>query len=427
MRWFCQHVIRCHKSIGLLVRISAALLLSASIAFAQDDDVEVIPIEIIDAGPTGLADIASIFPFVGPFGPDDDGPGDRFLHDMFDTVNPVFAEQLLQVIQSRFPTPEAHPCYQDVHKYCPHADSPLHCLGKNANSIAYGCAQEIKNVVPFVCAVPIHRWCGDNLESGVIPCLESRGSDLGQDCADAIVATKHALAGISQRLKANTGEGADTLVNDGTCPRGFYGPSDQGCCVRRWSRDCDAQCSQSRCEQDSNWEWQWADFRVKPYTCCPKSAAKPGSKYIGGQALCPTGWYSESQRKSAGHCCRRPWSWECGEGCAQSDCDVHGWSWWPVDVSKEHYKCCPEAPPNGPDESTGKGTGKADASSTGDADTSSDQTQDESSSNAESSSMSPMDLVGYLLQPTTWALVFVLCLVRRMYNASQADNKDYSL
>lgn len=354
-------------------------------------------------------------------------PGDRFLHDMFENIDPVFAEQLLPVIQSRFSSPDSHPCYQDVHKYCPHSDAPLHCLGKqNSTAISPVCAQEIKNVVPFVCADPISRWCGDNLEKGVIPCLESRGSDLGQypDCADAIVATKHALGGISHTLKKNTGDSsANTLVSDGTCPRGFNGPQKPGgCCIRRWSRDCDMQCSQSRCEEDSNWEWQWLDFRVKPYTCCPKTAAQAGSKYIGGQPLCPMNWYSETQRKNAGHCCRRPWSWECGEGCAQSDCDVHGWAWWPVDASREHYKCCPNAP--GDSTSKDSSADKADSLSKGEKPaTSSDDVQDESSNDTDSSSMSSMDIVGYLLQPTTWVAVFVFCLVRRIYNAHQADSK----
>merc|ERR1719262_745055 len=141
----------------------------------------------------GLGDIATIFPFAGPFAPEDGDPGDRFLHDMFSNIPPVFAEQLLPVIQSRFPTPDSHPCNKDVNKYCPHADAPLHCLGKNAKS-----------------------------EKGVIPCLESRGSDLGQDCADAIVATNHALASISGTLKGATGKSkSKPLVSDGTCPRSF--------------------------------------------------------------------------------------------------------------------------------------------------------------------------------------------------------------
>lgn len=406
---------RPRSCIHLLVEASALLLLWTSFATAQDDEIEVIPIEVEDAGPMGLGDIASIFPFAGPFAPEDGAPGDRFLHDMFDNVDPVFAEQLLPVIQSRFPTADVHPCNDDVQKYCPHADAPLHCLGKNANSLAPACVQEIKHVVPFVCADPISRWCSDNLEKGVIPCLESRGSDLGQDCADAIVATQHALAGISKTLKGATGQSsAKSLVNDGTCPRGFNGPRQpDGCCIRRWSRDCDAQCSMDRCGQDSNWEWQWLDFRVKPYTCCPKAAAKPSSKYIGGQPLCPAGWYSESQRKSMGHCCRRPWSWDCGQGCAEQDCDVHGWAWWPVDASKEHYKCCPNAP--------GDSTGKSGSSSTTTKSAESSDVVQDSSSNEDNSPL--MDLAGYLLQPTTWGLVFVLCLIRRMYNAHLADSK----
>lgn len=427
----------------LFLKTSAVFLLSTSFATAQDDDeIEVIPIEIDDAGPMGLGDIATIFPFAGPFAPDDSAPGDRFLHDMFDNVPPVFAQQLLPVIQSRFPSPESHPCNQDVNKYCPHADAPLHCLGKNAKSITPGCVKEIKSVVPFVCADPITRWCGDNLEKGVIPCLESRGSDLGQDCADAIVAAKHAIASISNTLQKATGKkDKPPLVNDGTCPRGFNGPKkDTGCCIRKWSRDCDAACSMDRCTQDSNWEWQWLDFRVKPYTCCPK-VTKPSSKYIGGQPLCPTGWYSETQKKNAGHCCRRPWSWECGQGCAESDCDVHGWAWWPVDASKEHYKCCPNAPgdtagkgstKDGTDSKTSSGsTGSVTKRPTKSSATVQDKSGSAADASASASYIAPlMDLIGNPAQPAAWGLVLVLitcgmlCLVRRIYMAHQEDNKE---
>merc|ERR1719460_3412875 len=78
------------------------------------------------------------------------------------------------------------------------------------------------------------------------------------------------------------------------CPPGWDGPQSGGCCTKRWSPACAATCSASQCSAagSSYWEFQWLDFRVHPYTCCPRQ--KPASsKYIGGQPLCPIGWAVE--------------------------------------------------------------------------------------------------------------------------------------
>ena len=43
-----------------------------------------------------------------------------------------------------------------------------------------------------------------------------------------------------------------------------------------------------------------------------------------------------------GHCCRKPWTWACGEDCAFEECKRDlALEWYPVDDKAEAYRCCP--------------------------------------------------------------------------------------
>jgi hypothetical protein len=306
--------------------------------------------DIDEAPPMGLRDVASVFPFAGPFAPGDGAPGDRFLHEALDGVDRGFLEQLVPVLQSRFQA-RSHPCDRDVARLCPHSDAPLHCLGQSRGTISVACAQEIKHAVPFVCSDQIQDFCSDDIEKGVLACLQEHGPRLGADCTDAIVAAKHAISSLaSSQKKADAAmqgkrkKPAPHPKHAGACPPGWAGPEAGGCCTKRWSPSCAATCSSNQCKAvGKDWEFQWLDFRIHPYTCCPRP--KPKSKeYIGGQPICPVGWALEPKNaaKAEGMCCRRPWSWDCGHDCAQSRCVVHpGFVWAHIDEGKEHYRCCP--------------------------------------------------------------------------------------
>jgi hypothetical protein len=180
-----------------------------------------------------------------------------------------------------------------------------------------------------------------------LPCLEELGPKLDADCYDAIIAAKHALSSLaaSQKKAAGSMEGARRHTDPPPrgampCPRGWAGPQAGGCCTKRWSPSCAAQCAAVECGGSGpKWNFRWLDFRVHPYTCCPRS--ETGDKYVGGQPLCPFGWSMESEQEG-GVCCRRPWSWQCARGCAEAQCNSHaGFGWTPVDETKEHYRCCP--------------------------------------------------------------------------------------
>lgn len=324
--------------------------------------------EIDDEPPMGLTDVASVFPFAGPFSPQPDGtPGDRYLHETLGDIDRGFLEQLMPVLKARWPTDD-HPCGRDVGKYCPHEDIPLQCLGKNAEKLSKECKQEIRHTVPYVCENEIHRFCEDDLEVGIIPCLEKKGVELSPDCAGAIIAAKHAISSLSASQRkahekmASPGQPKSAKEkareerlsknkppqNAAKCMAGWEGPKAKGCCTRRWSLTCDSTCSAKACAA-GGWEFKWLDFRHHPYTCCPK-AVDHGSKYIGGQPMCPKGWYVEN--KKLGHCCRRPWTWGCGEFCAEEQCSMQqGFQWHKVNPAKDHYRCCPtsDVEPVGPD------------------------------------------------------------------------------
>lgn len=254
----------------------------------------------------------------------------------------------MPVLQSRFQA-QQHPCDKDVAKLCPHADAPLHCLGTSGAKISPGCTQEIKHAVPFVCSDQIQAFCSDDIEKGVLTCLEEHGPQLGTDCADAIIAAKHALSSLSASKKkseaAMTGKAkSKTRPPPGAkpCPRGWDGPQAGGCCTKRWEPSCAAACSANQCSGAGvDWEFHWLDFRVHPYTCCPRPPKPASAKYIGGQPHCPIGWAIET--KQEGLCCRRAWAWDCGHDCAQARCSqTTGFVWTAVDEGKERYRCCPD-------------------------------------------------------------------------------------
>lgn len=330
----------------------AALLASgwATIMSAQDTIVVEVPdLDIDDVRPMGLTDIASVFPFAGPFAPTDDGaPGDSFLHESLAGIPRGFLEQLLPVLQARWPSTE-HPCGKDVQQMCPHADAPLHCLGRNSGRLSDACLQEVRHTVPYICSDQIRQFCEDNLEQGILPCLEAQGSNIGPDCADAIIAARHALSSLSavQRKASNAmnqakqqhSRAATPPRGASLCPAGWEGPRTGGCCTRRWSPACGATCSSVQCNEEQGWEFKWADFRTRPYICCPKVVDR-GASYVGGQPLCPSGWYAEQH--AMGPCCRRAWSWACGQHCAQEQCSKNtGLEWIAVNARVEHYRCCP--------------------------------------------------------------------------------------
>lgn len=347
---------RCRRSPCLAGVLAAIVFGRCQVSLAQmviemEDGPE---FEIDDAGPMGLSDIASVFPFAGPFAPSDDGaPGDRFLGDMLSGVDRGFANQLLPVLQSRVAQGSDHPCDKDVKKLCPHADAPLHCLGLHSDEITQACKGQVKNTVPYICSQQIQRFCSDDLDRGIIPCLEDNGKSLGQDCQDAIVAARHALSSLkaSQTKASNTLQGKPApkaaVAPPGAlpCPKGWDGPKAGGCCTKRWSLACNKECSLTNCLTSSpqgSWEFKWLDFRSHPFTCCPMQKPKEdrGSKYTGGQALCPTGWFVEP----GGPCCRRAWVWDCDKDCAKDQCSrmkLPDFIWTPVDETKENYRCCP--------------------------------------------------------------------------------------
>eukprot|EP00435_Cladocopium_sp_Y103_P045986 s591_g13.t1 len=123
-----------------------------------------------------------------------------------------------------------------------------------------------------------------------------------------------------------------------SCPTGWEGPKAGGCCTRRWSPRCNLSCSVEDCRAASGWEFRWADFRTHPYICCPKVTRH---HYLGGQPICPKGWQVEEH--GHGHCCRKSWTWECGEHCAFEQCKQDlALEWYPVDDKTENYKCCPD-------------------------------------------------------------------------------------
>lgn len=313
---------------------------------------------IDDADPMGLSDVASVFPFAGPFAPGPDGaPGDRFLHESLTDVDRGFLTQLVPVLQSRWEG-SVHPCSREVARLCPHSDSPLHCLGlataDGSKQLSPQCTQEIKHAVPFVCSHQIQQYCDGDLEQGILPCLEGKGSFLGNECLDSIIAAKHAISSLQASRRKALGNIQGTTKSPAKaaaaqfpagvtkCPSGWSGPQAGGCCVRRWSPQCADICAADRCNTAAgNWEFKWADFRTHPYICCPQ-AKKAASKYVDGQPRCPSGWYSEPKQESQKLCCRRPWAWDCGRNCALDNCQrIPGFAWVAVDEKQEHYRCCP--------------------------------------------------------------------------------------
>eukprot|EP00931_Biecheleriopsis_adriatica_P000301 TRINITY_DN10031_c0_g1_i1.p1 TRINITY_DN10031_c0_g1~~TRINITY_DN10031_c0_g1_i1.p1 ORF type:complete len:454 (+),score=55.64 TRINITY_DN10031_c0_g1_i1:48-1409(+) len=300
-----------------------------------------------DVRPIGLEDIASVFPAAGPFG--DDSRRDPFIHEFMQEIDPAFIEQLVPVIQSRYPD-ASHPCLKDVATYCHDADSTLHCLGIHSAQLSAACKEEIKNSVPYVCSDEIQKHCDGARGSVIMPCLEVHGHALGQDCVDSIIAARQTLSSIkaSQKRAEATRSGkaeANVQPHPGSahCPPHWEGPKAGGCCTRRWSPTCNLQCSVDDCNRaEGGWKFKWADFRTHPYICCPsKKDEVSASQHLGGQPICPSGW--EVEERGHGHCCRKPWSWDCGEHCALENCKSNvGMAWHPVDDSKESYKCCPE-------------------------------------------------------------------------------------
>jgi len=203
-----------------------------------------------DAPPMGLRDVASVFPMAGPFAPMDGAPGDRFLHQALNGVDRNFLEQLLPVMQSRFQE-QRHPCDGDVRRHCPHSDAPLHCLGMSGAAISPGCVQEIKHAVPFVCSSQIEAFCSDDIEKGVLACLEEHGPRLGTECADAIIAAKHAISSLAAtQKKAMHRDKPKRPPPPGShrCPPGWTGPEANGCCTKRWAPNCAALCSKDQCD-----------------------------------------------------------------------------------------------------------------------------------------------------------------------------------
>jgi len=305
-----------------------------------------------DVQPMGIEDLSAVLPMAGPFAPSREGVHqDPFIAEfMKQSPNPAFMEKLSSMLQSRHPTP-GHPCDKEVERHCHGAmkDRRLYCLGRHAAMLSSSCKEEIRHTVPFVCHPQIERFC-DGLEVPILHCLESHGSQIGVECRDAIIAARQALSSIAashrKALEVTPGSvehdrrsHAREQLLTGTCPSGWEGPKAGGCCTRRWSPRCKVQCSQRECNEDG-WEFRWADFRTHPYICCPK--ARPREQYIGGQPLCPSGWKSEPHGSGFGYCCRKAWSWDCGEHCAMAQCRHNvGLAWHEVNETEEPYRCCP--------------------------------------------------------------------------------------
>mmetsp|Transcript_4768 Transcript_4768/g.8180 ORF Transcript_4768/g.8180 Transcript_4768/m.8180 type:complete len:432 (-) Transcript_4768:45-1340(-) len=332
---------------GKLTSQALLLLLSLRASYAQIIAVRVPDVHVDQVAPMGLTEVSSVFPFAGPFAPTADGThGDRFLHESLHGIDVTFLRQLLPVMQSRWHS-DRHPCEREATKHCEHADSPILCLGSRSE-VSRECLEEIQHTVPYRCNKEIHSLCNDNLEVGILPCLEGKGQVLGHKCMEAIVAARHALSSLhathSGAMASMSGAAPKPLWQHGDCPAGWEGPLMGGCCTRRWSSGCGAECSANQCvaahtAMHERWEFIWADFRTKPYICCPVPTVEHSAKYVGGQALCPDGWNIEQGSK--GHCCRRAWSWDCGEPCAWSHCShIAGFRWVQVDTHKEQFKCC---------------------------------------------------------------------------------------
>lgn len=345
-------VTRWGRRVLLVGSVLAASHSAAPTPMTEEFVVEIPELTIDDADPMGLTDVASVFPFAGPFAPGLDGaPGDRFLHESLSDVDRGFLTQLVPVLQSRWEG-SVHPCSKEVSRHCPHSDSPLHCLGLTAaggfHELSQQCTQEIKHAVPFVCSRQIKEFCDDDLEQGIIPCLEDKGSRLGHDCADAIVAAKHAISSLQTSRRKALGDMQgnsrshskthDKHLPSGVnrCPPGWTGPQAEGCCLRRWAPDCADTCAADKCNRASGiWEFKWVDFRTHPYMCCPQKK-KPASKYKAGQPTCPWGWYMEPKNDRQELCCRRPWTWGCGRHCAVDSCArTPGAAWIHVDETKD--------------------------------------------------------------------------------------------
>lgn len=298
-----------------------------------------------DVRPMGLDDIASVLPAAGPFRwtEDADAP-DHFVVEMMQMLQPAFREKL------------------DVATHCPRQKThfPLHCLGLHEQHVSSACVKEVQHAVPFVCSREIHQFCSHSGgRAGLLSCLEEHGVHLTGRCADAVVAARHALASLEWSHKRAAAAGHHKVLDHAghpahhwhphshnhaasdRCLPGWDGPKAAGCCIRRWSPHCGLSCSVSECNADRGWEFRWADFRTHPYICCPKVIRR--SEYLGGQKICPEGWKVEEH--GHGHCCRKPWTWDCGEHCAHEQCkDNIALAWHPVDDKTEEYKCCPEMP-----------------------------------------------------------------------------------
>mmetsp|Transcript_27274 Transcript_27274/g.65722 ORF Transcript_27274/g.65722 Transcript_27274/m.65722 type:complete len:472 (-) Transcript_27274:124-1539(-) len=289
----------------------------------------------------GLRDVSSILPFARPFRDAPDGtPGDGFLHNIVSEMrDDNFARQMMPVIEARHDMfGEQHPCEMDVQRWCPHQFSPLHCLGEHAESISEACKGEIRHSVPFVCSREITAFGCDPVLGGLLPCLEERGREIrDQRCTDAVVATRHAMASAhSARAlqppveKARPGQCPPSAGHGGDW--GIHSDHDNmsGCCVKFWSRGCGLQCSMEQC-QSHGMSFRWLDYRRNPYTCCQRPPTPP--KLVNG---CPEGF-----RMSSEGCCLMSWSWLCGDMCAKSRCEEHGWHVQTVFNRFREFRCCP--------------------------------------------------------------------------------------
>lgn len=152
---------------------------------------------------------------IGPGGGHGDDPlagilGDQLLNSILSELSQGFHSDMKPLLAglNALTRGEPHPCEPDIEKHCQddhdHGhkhESELHCLGLHANDLSEACSKEVQQSLPFMCNREISRFCppSKTIDISVLQCLEDKAeakTPMGEDCKDAIAATRAVIAKI---------------------------------------------------------------------------------------------------------------------------------------------------------------------------------------------------------------------------------------
>lgn len=238
-------------------------------------------------GPLGVGGPADVRGSdIGPF-----SAPDPLVMDMLQEFDHAFREETLPGINAAGASdgrraPET--CHADLKKHCRSARSQLHCLGKHKGDISEKCQRDVGKSVPFLCSGPIDRFC-DVLQSGVLSCLMGHLPNLGDNCRDAVLDTRHVIKKASHQKAHVAHHHAPHAVN-------HHEPSQTATCStymglnavwgrvhgpEHWPLTDLAGC-RHRCQQEpqSCRVWTWHDESCGPWArrCITRAPDTPAAE-----------------------------------------------------------------------------------------------------------------------------------------------------